>query len=102
MWTGPRDTIATRRPKVTTLHKCEVPRYYKKFGYKTIVMGASFRNTGEILGLAGCDKLTIAPKLLEELQQDFGDFDRKLDPEASRRSSHTLSRYSIPIVLLNL
>merc|ERR1719498_137879 len=58
--------------------------YYKKYGYDTIVMGASFRNTGEILGLAGCDKLTIAPKLLDEMQQDFGDFDRKLDPEASK------------------
>jgi len=42
--------------------------YLKKFNYKTAVMGASFRNTGEILELAGCDKLTIAPKLLEELQ----------------------------------
>jgi transaldolase len=41
--------------------------YYKKFGYKTIVMGASFRNIGEIIELAGCDRLTIAPKLLEEL-----------------------------------
>lgn len=42
--------------------------YYKKFGYKTIVMGASFRSLGEILALAGCDRLTIAPALLEELQ----------------------------------
>lgn len=41
--------------------------YYKKFGYKTIVMGASFRNTGEITELAGCDYLTISPNLLEEL-----------------------------------
>lgn len=41
--------------------------YYKKFGYKTVVMGASFRNTGEITALAGCDLLTISPKLLEEL-----------------------------------
>ena len=43
--------------------------YYKQHGYKTIVMGASFRNTGEIKALAGCDFLTIAPKLLEELQK---------------------------------
>jgi transaldolase len=42
--------------------------YYKQHGYKTIVMGASFRNTGEIKALAGCDFLTIAPKLLEELK----------------------------------
>ncbi len=41
--------------------------YYKKFGYKTIVMGASFRNVGEIRTLAGCDFLRLAPKLLEEL-----------------------------------
>jgi transaldolase len=46
----------------------QIFNYYKKFGYKTIVMGASFRNTGEILALAGCDRLTIAPTLLEELQ----------------------------------
>ena len=45
----------------------QIYSYYKKFGYKTIVMGASFRNKGEILALAGCDRLTIAPKLLDEL-----------------------------------
>merc|ERR1712100_623453 len=55
-------------------------RYYKKFGHKTIVMGASFRNIGEILGLAGCDKLTIAPKLLADLQSATEDFERKLSP----------------------
>lgn len=44
-----------------------VYNYYKKFGYKTQVMGASFRNTGEIRELAGCDLLTISPKLLQEL-----------------------------------
>jgi transaldolase len=41
----------------------QIYAYYKKFGYKTIVMGASFRNKGEILALAGCDRLTIAPKV---------------------------------------
>jgi transaldolase len=50
----------------------EIYHYYKKFGYKTVVMGASFRNTGEIIELAGCDLLTIAPKLLEELQTTEG------------------------------
>ncbi|MEI9981582.1 MAG: transaldolase [Edaphobacter sp.] len=54
--------------------------YYKKFGYKTVVMGASFRNIGEITELAGCDLLTIAPKLLEELTTTSGDLTRKLDP----------------------
>ncbi len=43
--------------------------YYKKYGYRTIVMGASFRNTDEILALAGCDRLTISPALLEELSK---------------------------------
>ncbi len=55
--------------------------YYKKFGYKTVVMGASFRNVGEIRELAGCDLLTIAPKLLEELKNTEGDLPRKLDPK---------------------
>ncbi|WP_263380913.1 transaldolase [Granulicella paludicola] len=53
--------------------------YYKKFGYKTQVMGASFRNTGEIKELAGCDLLTIAPKLLSELQTTEGTLELKLD-----------------------
>ncbi len=55
--------------------------YFKKFGYKTVVMGASFRNIGEIRELAGCDLLTIAPKLLEELKNTEGDLPRKLDPK---------------------
>ena len=54
--------------------------YYKKFGYKTQVMGASFRNIGEIEELAGCDLLTIAPKLLAELDAKEGVLTRKLDP----------------------
>ncbi|KAL7488890.1 hypothetical protein ACHAW6_014480 [Cyclotella cf. meneghiniana] len=53
--------------------------YYKKYGYETIVMGASFRNTGEILELAGCDRLTISPQLLEELAHGTGDVPQKLD-----------------------
>ena len=58
----------------------EIYNYYKKFGYKTEVMGASFRNTGEILELAGCDLLTISPALLQELAENDGAVDRKLDP----------------------
>src|ERR1700710_2293155 len=58
----------------------EIYNYYKKFGYKTQVMGASFRNIGEITELAGCDLLTIAPKLLAELDATEGDLPRKLDP----------------------
>lgn len=57
-----------------------VYNYYKKFGFKTEVMGASFRNVGEITELAGCDLLTIAPSLLAELQATEGELPRKLDP----------------------
>jgi transaldolase len=52
--------------------------YYKAHGYPTTVMGASFRNSGEILALAGCDRLTISPSLLEELQAMTGVLDRRL------------------------
>lgn len=57
-----------------------VYNYYKKFGYKTEVMGASFRNVGEITELAGSDLLTISPGLLDELQNTEGELPRKLDP----------------------
>jgi transaldolase len=60
--------------------------YYKKHGYNTIVMGASFRNIDEILELAGCDYLTISPKLMETLQQQEGDVEVKLDPEIARQT----------------
>jgi transaldolase len=62
----------------------KIYNYFKKFGYKTVVMGASFRNIGEIRELAGCDLLTIAPKLLEELESTEGDLPRKLDPKNSQ------------------
>jgi transaldolase len=58
----------------------KIYNYFKKFGYKTQVMGASFRNLGEIEELAGCDLLTIAPKLLEELESKQATLPRKLDP----------------------
>ncbi|HEU4533132.1 MAG TPA: transaldolase [Polyangiaceae bacterium] len=58
--------------------------YFKKHGYKTQVMGASFRNADEIVELAGCDLLTIAPKLLGELAQRTGALERKLDPAKAR------------------
>ena len=60
----------------------EIFTYYKKFGYQTEVMGASFRNSGQILSLAGCDLLTISPGLLEELQNAEGNVELKLDAEA--------------------
>lgn len=64
---------------VTTIYN-----YFKKFGYQTVIMGASFRNLGEIQELAGCDLLTIAPKLLEELDRKFEDLPRKLDPAKAK------------------
>lgn len=62
----------------------KIYNYYKKFGYKTVVMGASFRNIGEIIELAGCDLLTIAPKLLGELDSKQETLERKLDPAKSQ------------------
>ena len=58
--------------------------YFKKFGHKTVVMGASFRNIGEITELAGCDLLTISPQLLAELESTEGPLPRKLDPAAAQ------------------
>lgn len=60
----------------------EIYQHYKTHGYKTIVMGASFRTTGEIEALAGCDRLTISPALLEELSQDTGELKRVLEAPA--------------------
>jgi transaldolase len=66
----------------------EIYRYYKKFGYSTIVMGASFRNIGEILSLAGCDRLTIAPSLLEELTKFTGQLGLGLGPIDRKCTGH--------------
>jgi transaldolase len=73
---------------VTTIYN-----YYKKFGYKTQVMGASFRNIGEITELAGCDLLTIAPKLLAELDSKEENLPRKLDP--AKASGMNIERLTI-------
>jgi transaldolase len=64
---------------VTTIYN-----YYKRFGYRTQVMGASFRNIGEIKELAGCDLLTISPHLLAELDSTQAELPRKLDPNAAK------------------
>ena len=73
---------------VTTIYN-----YYKHFGYKTVVMGASFRNIGEITELAGCDLLTIAPKLLAELDSKEGNLPRKLD--ASKAAAMNIEKLTI-------
>lgn len=74
-----RDYSATEDPGVQSV--TEIYTYYKKFGYQTEVMGASFRNVGEILELAGCDLLTISPQLLGELHASNATVTRKLDPQ---------------------
>jgi len=73
-----RDFVGAEDPGVVSVTK--IYNYFKKYGYKTEVMGASFRNIGEIIELAGCDLLTIAPNLLAELQKTDGKLERKLDP----------------------
>jgi transaldolase len=65
----------------------KIYNYFKKFGYKTVVMGASFRNIGEITELAGCDLLTISPQLLAELEATQADLPRKLDPAVAKSLS---------------
>ncbi len=61
--------------------------YFKKFGYPTEVMGASFRNTGQVLALAGCDLLTISPELLEALRDATQAVERRLDPARAREEA---------------
>ncbi|TGD76017.1 transaldolase [Mangrovimicrobium sediminis] len=65
--------------------------YYKQHGYQTVVMGASFRNAGEIEALAGCDRLTISPALLEELAADTAELPRQLSPH---QASSEIGRHS--------
>jgi transaldolase len=76
-----RDYPPAEDPGVRSVQ--EIYAYYKKFGHRTEVMGASFRNKGEILELAGCDLLTISPSLLSELAAATEPVARKLDPAAS-------------------
>jgi len=77
-YTGPED------PGVQSV--AEIYTYYKKFGYKTEVMGASFRNAGQIRELAGCDALTISPELMKELCESYELIERKLDPEKAKKA----------------
>jgi transaldolase len=80
-----QDYVGVDDPGVRSVHS--IYNYYKKFGYQTEVMGASFRNTGEILELVGCDLLTISPGLLSELSETNDPVMRKLDPESARSAS---------------
>jgi transaldolase len=76
-----RDVSGANDPGVQSVK--EIYTYYKKFGHKTEVMGASFRSVEEIRQLAGCDLLTISPALLKELAEADGELERRLDPAAA-------------------
>ncbi|MBY6197761.1 transaldolase [Vibrio hangzhouensis] len=82
-----RDFESAEDPGVLSVTK--IYKYYKEHDYGTIVMGASFRNVGEILELAGCDRLTIAPQLLAELEALDGDVEVKLKPTAEFKARPT-------------
>lgn len=75
----------TEDPGVQSVH--EIYKYYKKFGYKTEIMGASFRNTEEIIELTGCDLLTISPSLLDKLEKEEGILTCKLNHEMVRQEN---------------
>ncbi len=77
-----RDYSGPEDPGVQSVQ--EIYTYYKKFGYATEVMGASFRNVGQIIELAGCDALTISPELMKELSESFEPVERKLTPEKAK------------------
>ena len=79
-----RDYVGAEDPGVQSV--TEIYTYYKKFGIPTEVMGASFRNTGQILELAGCDCLTISPELMEQLSKSTDPVERKLSPEKAKTS----------------
>jgi transaldolase len=80
-----KDFAPTEDPGVQSVK--EIYGYYKKFGHATEVMGASFRNKGEILELAGCDLLTISPQLLGELKADTTPLERKLNPASAKETN---------------
>ncbi|MEM6520689.1 MAG: transaldolase, partial [Cyanobacteria bacterium P01_C01_bin.70] len=86
-----KDYVPAEDPGVQSV--TEIYNYYKKFGYQTEVMGASFRNTGELEELAGCDLLTISPKLLAQLKEQEGTLERKLDP--AKAESMAIEKISV-------
>ncbi len=75
------DYMGAEDPGVQSVKR--IYNYYRKFGYKTEVMGASFRNTSQIIELAGCDLLTISPDLLQQLADSEAPMERKLNPNAT-------------------
>ena len=83
--TGKDSYPANEDPGVLSVRR--IYDYYKHFGHETEVLGASFRNVGEIIELAGCDLLTIAPNLLAELEKSEGTLERKLDPVKAKAAN---------------
>jgi transaldolase len=81
---GGKDIAIENDPGVASVTK--IYNYYKKFGYKTLVMGASFRKVEQIVHLAGCDLLTISPDLIEKMQQTQGEITPQLTPEKAKAS----------------
>ena len=79
-----KDYKPSEEPGVQSVQK--IYTYFKKYNYKTLVMGASFRNSGEIVNLAGCDKLTVSPALLQELTNSTSKVPNKLSVEKSKKS----------------
>src|SRR5579863_3387363 len=79
---GGKEIPPDKDPGVASVTR--IYNYYKKYGYKTQVMGASFRNLNQIENLTGCDLLTISPDLLEQLEQQQGELERKLDPATAQ------------------
>ena len=97
--TDKKDYTAEEDPGVISVR--HIYNYYKQNGYNTVVMGASFRNLGEIEALAGCDRLTISPQLLQELDQDKTELKRVLSPDntgdaiAKRIETETSFRFGL-------
>jgi transaldolase len=79
-----RDYVGAEDPGVQSVK--EIYTYYKHFGYETEVMGASFRNVGQILELAGCDLLTISPELMKQLSESYDTVHRKLTPADAKKA----------------
>ncbi|WP_165665822.1 transaldolase [Metapseudomonas otitidis] len=85
-----RDYVGAEDPGVQSVSR--IYRYYKAHGYETVVMGASFRNLGQIEALAGCDRLTISPDLLQKLAEDDGELARQLRSEGTAEPRQTLDQ----------
>lgn len=83
-----RDFVGSEDPGVQSVTR--IYDYYKANGYNTVVMGASFRNLGQIKALAGCDRLTISPDLLQKLAEDDGQLSRQLQPGATGEPRQSL------------